>query len=102
VDVITDFTTLDSIDVTTAGTTYINLDNAVVATKLAANSHYYLTGTYDIATGIFTANSAATSATTNVATLIVADAINDVIEAQTSVIILTGVVGSSLTSAIFV
>jgi Ca2+-binding RTX toxin-like protein len=102
VDVITDFAAGDTIDVTTAGTDYINLNGTTAATNLVANSHYYLQGTYVASTGVFTVNSAATSSDTGFALLIVADATAATLAAQTSVIILTGVAAATLTSATFV
>jgi len=109
VDVITDmgFTGtgnlgVDTLDVTTAGTTYIDLSARTAATALAAGSHYYLQGTYT--GGVFTANSAAVTGTANVALLIVADAIADTLANQTSIVILTGTsaVAANFSSAIFV
>jgi Ca2+-binding RTX toxin-like protein len=102
VDVITDFNTGDLLDVTTAGTTYINLNGTTAATNLVANSHYYLQGTFNATTGVFTVNSAATTGTSGLALLVVADGIANTLANQTGVVILTGVLASDLTTASFI
>jgi Ca2+-binding RTX toxin-like protein len=109
VDTITDFGLtgtgllgVDLFDVSVIGTTYINLSGTTAATALAAGSHYYLQGTYT--GGVFTANSAATATTANVALLIVADGIADTLANQTGVVILTGVnaIAANFTTATFI
>jgi hypothetical protein len=101
VDLITDFTSSDFIDVATAGTTYLDLSGWTAATVLAAGSHYYVQGTYVIGTGVFTVNTAATSATTNYATMVIEGTGVTAANSVTS-IILMGVVATDLTSANFV
>ncbi len=102
VDIITDFTSSDLFDVATAGTTYTTLAGFTVANNLTAGTHYYVQGTYVASTGVFTVNTAATSATTNYATLVVTEASAATIQTQTDVAILVGVVATDLTSANFV
>jgi Ca2+-binding RTX toxin-like protein len=70
VDVITDFTSgTDFLDFTVAGATTAptSLVTGAAQAALVIGTAYYLLGTYVIGTGVFTVNTAATSATTNVA-----------------------------------
>jgi len=70
VDVITDFTSgTDFLDFTVAGATTAptSLLTGAAQAALVIGTSYFLLGTYVIGTGVFTVNTAATSATTNVA-----------------------------------
>jgi len=100
VDTVTDFAAVDVFDVTTAGTTYSNLNGATAATALTANTHYYLLGTYT--GGVFTVNSAAIATTANVATLVVPDATAGTLAAQTGIVILVGTLAGDLGTANFI
>ncbi len=71
-DVVTDLVSgTDKLDVTTAAVAPTSLVGWTLATALVATTTYSLLGTWDSATKVFTVNSAATSATPNVATLVV-------------------------------
>jgi S-layer protein len=93
VDIITDFVSgTDTIDVESAGaaTTLMAVDPTGAALTNAVT--YSVLGTFVESTGVFTVNSAATSATANVATaLLVAEAADADAAAQTGWVVLTGV-----------
>ena len=93
VDVITNFVSgVDKIDTTTAGSVS-TLMGILGNAALTVNANYFLVGTYT--GGVFTVNSAATAATANVATLVLADAAAAAYTnaAQTDYIMLTGIAG---------
>lgn len=100
VDVVTGFSSTDKLDVATAATTYTTLAGLTGAAALTAGTHYFVQGTYT--GGVFTVNTAATAATTNYATLVVAEASAAALAAQTDVVILVGTVATDLTTASFV
>jgi Ca2+-binding RTX toxin-like protein len=100
VDVILDFVSgTDKLDLTTANATPSNLTGVTSTTNLTAGSVYFALGTYVASTGVFTFNSAATSGTTNVATLVI-DAIADTAANQTGFIVLLGVAASPVATDI--
>ena len=71
-DVITGFVSgQDKLDVATAGVAATSGIGLAGNLDLVANTTYSILGTWNSATGVFTVNSAATSSTANVATLIV-------------------------------
>ena len=89
VDTITDFASaVDKIDVTTAATAPTTLMN-LAAGALTDGTTYTLLGTYT--GGVFTVNSAATSSTTNVATLIVEGDGAQTETTSTNYLMLTGI-----------
>jgi len=91
VDVITDFVSgTDFLDLTTAGVAPVAVSGVLSNANMVAGTSYFVVGTYVIGTGVFTINSAATSATANVATLVV-DAAAGLLSASTGIVILMGV-----------
>jgi Ca2+-binding RTX toxin-like protein len=102
VDVISNFTSgIDKLDVATAGTAPTTLIGLAKTLDLVTGTTYSILGTYDSTTQTFTVNSAATSSTTNVATLIVeGDAGALTPQTTTGYVVLVGV--SSLVAADFV
>jgi hypothetical protein len=96
VDVITGFVSgTDKIDTTTASSvSYLN--GATTATALTAGENYYVRGDWNATTKIFTVNA------TGADSMVVADAVNAAVDANTQdgIVILTGVTG--LTAADFV
>ena len=99
VDIITGFNANDTLDVVTAGTTYIDLNGWTAATVLVVGSHYYVQGTYT--GGVFTVNTAATAATANYATLVI-DGTGVTAANAVSQVVLVGVVATDLSTANFI
>lgn len=103
-DRITDFVIgTDKLDVTNAATAPTALFGVdPTGNNLVANQTYFLVGTWNEATGVFTVNNAATTATANVATLVLEATANDADAAtQTGWVLLTGIAGG-FTGADFV
>jgi Ca2+-binding RTX toxin-like protein len=92
-DIITDFVSgTDKLDVATAGSNATSLIGLAKTLDLATGTTYSILGTWNSGNSTFTVNSAATSATANVATLVVeGDAGSLTLQDTTGYVLLVGV-----------